>query len=80
MRSKLIADLLTLLLASLAGGALITRYRYYDVQGVPLFCIDRWTGTRERWTCPSERPVSTFRPVYVDPYAQEPVCHWDANQ
>jgi hypothetical protein len=70
---------LVLLLAGFVGSALITRYRYFDVQGIPLYRIDRWSGMRERWTCPSESPVSTIKPVYV-PYAKEPVCHWDANQ
>lgn len=73
------AAFVILLLAGLVGAALITRYRYYDVQGIPLYRIDRWTGERERWTCPSESPVSTIKPVYV-PYAKDPICHWDANQ
>ena len=45
------AALLILLLAGLVGGALITRFRYYDSQGVPLFRIDRRTGVREGWDC-----------------------------
>jgi hypothetical protein len=50
--------LLILLLAGLVGGALITRYRYYDTQGVLFHRIDRWTGRVQQWdNCPQKIPI-----------------------
>ncbi len=45
------AALLILLLAGLVGATFITRYRYYDTQGVLFHRIDRWTGRVEQWDC-----------------------------
>jgi hypothetical protein len=58
MNRLVIVAVLILLLAGLVGGALITRYRYYDTQGVLFHRIDRWTGRVEQWEdCPQKIPV-----------------------
>jgi hypothetical protein len=84
MRRLILVAILILLFAGLAGGALITRYRYFDVQGIPLFRVDRWTGIRERWTCSSETsaPSGTghYVSIFKDPYNEKAVSGWDANQ
>ncbi len=86
------AALLILLLAGLVGGALLTRYRYYDSQGVPLFRIDRWTGMREQWYCRAfkidesgkilhewtDEDERGFKPVMFD--NKKMVCGWYADQ
>ena len=76
---------LILLLAGLVGAALITRYRYYDVQGIPLYRIDGWTGMREQWVC-QERVVESSKRQMEETgtgnelYRRVTVSGWDANQ